>query len=57
MNRLLALFAFFVFAGFLAILVIGVPSPDLIVIVLLTVALVAWDMLTSSGKKTDGKDG
>jgi hypothetical protein len=36
MNRLLALFAFLVFAGFLGVLVMGVPSPDLIVIVLLT---------------------
>jgi hypothetical protein len=53
MNRLLALFAFLVFAGFLAILVIGVPHPDLIAIVLLTVGLVAWDMLSSSGKKPD----
>ncbi len=53
MNRLLALFAFVVFAGFLGILIIGVPSPDLIVIVLLTVGLVAYDMLTSSGKKPD----
>ena len=53
MNRLLALFAFLVFAGFLAILVIGVPHPDLIAIVILTVGLVAWDMLSSSGKKPD----
>jgi hypothetical protein len=53
MNRLLALFAFLVFVGFLGVLVMGVPSPDLIVIVLLTAGLVAWDMITSSGKKPD----
>jgi hypothetical protein len=53
MNRLLALFAFLVFAAFLGILIMGVPSPDLIVIVLLTAGLVAWDMLTSSGRKPD----
>lgn len=53
MNRLLALFAFLVFAGFLGILIMGVPHPDLIVIVLITVGLVAWDMTTSSGTKPD----
>ena len=53
MNRFLALFAFIIFAGFLGILVMGVPSPDLIVVVLLTVGLVAYDMATSSGKKPD----
>lgn len=53
MNRFLALFAFLALGGFLGILIVGVPSPDLIVIVLLTVGLVAYDMLTSSGKKPD----
>ncbi len=46
MNRLLALFAFVVLAGFLDILAAGVPHPDLIAVILLTVALVAWDMIS-----------
>lgn len=53
MNRLLALLAFLVLTGFLGILVMGVPHPDLIAIVALTVGLVAWDMITSSGKNPD----
>ena len=53
MNRLLALLAFIVLAGFLGILIVGVPHPDLIAIVLLTVGLVAWDMISSSGKNPD----
>lgn len=50
MNRLIALFAFAVFAGFLAILALEVPSPDLVIVILVTVALVGYDFLTSSGK-------
>lgn len=51
MNILMALLAFIVVTGFLAILVIYVPSPDLIIVVGLTVALVAYDFITSTGRK------
>ena len=50
MNRLLALIAFATLAAFLAILAIEVPSPDLVAVIVLTVALVGYDFLTSSGK-------
>ena len=53
MNRILALFAFLIFLGFAAILAIKVPSPDLVIVVTLTVALVAYDFYTSSGKKPE----
>ena len=49
MNRLLALIAFATLAAFLAILAIEVPSPDLVAVIVLTVALVGYDFLTSSG--------
>lgn len=48
MNRLLALVAFLTFAGFVLVLVVKVPSPDLIAVSLLTLALVAYDFLSSS---------
>ena len=51
MNRVLALFALIVFVGFVAILAMGVPEPDLISIILLTIVLVAYDFATSSGRK------
>lgn len=51
MNRLTALIAFGFLAGFLAILAIEVPSPDLVIVIALTGALVAYDFLTSSGRK------
>ncbi len=51
MNRLLALFAFLILGGFLAILAFEVPSPDLVAVILLTAGLVAYDLLTSNGKK------
>lgn len=54
MNRLLALLAFVMFAIFVAILAIEVPSPDLVIVILLTTALVAYDFLTSSGNKPKG---
>lgn len=50
MNRLLALVAFATLAGFLAILAIEVPSPDLVIVVAITGLLVAYDFLSSSGK-------
>ena len=51
MTRLLALIAFAVFTGFLAILAFEVPSPDLIAVILLTTALVAYDFFSSTRKK------
>lgn len=48
MNRLLALVAIVVFAGFLAILAFEVPSPDLVAVIVLTIALAGYDFLTSS---------
>jgi xanthosine utilization system XapX-like protein len=53
MNRLLALFAFAIFAGFVAILAIEVPSPDLVAVVILTLILVGYDFYTSSSDKQD----
>jgi|TARA_R100001244_G_scaffold125169_1_gene95141 uncharacterized membrane protein YccC len=53
MNRILALFAFVVIAGFLGILAYSVPSPDLLVVLGLTVLLVAYDFATSSGDRKD----
>ena len=53
MNRLLALFAFAVFAGFVGILAFEVPSPDLILVIALTLVLVAYDMITSASDKRD----
>ena len=51
MPRLLALLAFVTFAGFVAILAIEVPSPDLVAIIVLTVVLVAYDFWTSIWNK------
>ena len=48
MNRFLAFLAFVVFAGFVGILAFEVPSPDLVIVILLTVALLAYDFITSS---------
>lgn len=53
MNRLAALLAFIVFAGFLAILAFKVPSIDLILVIALTLALAGYDFFTSSGKPRD----
>lgn len=53
MNRLLALFAFVTIAAFLLILAFNVPSPDLVIIILITLAFVAYDFVTSSGDKRD----
>ncbi len=53
MNRFLALITFVIFCGYVAILGYGVPSPDLIAVILLTVVLVAYDFITSSGPRDD----
>lgn len=48
MNRLLALFAFAIFLGFVGILAFEIRSPDLIVVIALTTLLVGYDFVTSS---------
>ncbi len=48
MNRILALFAFVIFAAFLLILAFKVPSPDLVIVIVLTLLLVAYDFWNSS---------
>jgi hypothetical protein len=53
MKRLLALFAFLVFGGFLVILAIEVPRMDLIAVIVLTVVLVVYDFITSSRKRQE----
>ncbi len=53
MNRLLALLAFATLTVFLGILAVKVPSLDLVAVIVLTVILVAYDFLTSSGKNSD----
>jgi hypothetical protein len=54
MNRLLPLIALVIFAGFVGILAFKVPSPDLIIIILFTLGLVAYDFFSSSGKSPKG---
>ena len=53
MNRLLALFAFAVFCGFLAILAFKVPSPDLLAVIALTIGLAGYDFVTTTGRRND----
>ncbi len=53
MNRIMALFAFVVLAGFVGILIWNVREPDLIAVAALTVVLIAIDFVTSSGKPKD----
>lgn len=48
MDKLAGLFAFLVLAGFLGILVVEVPSPDLVVVSGLTALLALLDYLRSS---------
>jgi xanthosine utilization system XapX-like protein len=51
MDKLTALVAFAALAAFLGILAFEVPSPDLIAVILLTGALVAYDFVSSSGNR------
>ncbi|SDG94413.1 hypothetical protein [Sulfitobacter delicatus] len=53
MNRFLALLAFAAIAVFLLILAFEVPSIDLIIIIAITLAFVAYDFFTSSKNKKD----
>ena len=56
MNRILALFAFVIFAIFLGILAFNVPSPDLLIVLGLTIVLVAFDFVTSCRDNTTNRD-
>jgi hypothetical protein len=51
MNRTMAALAFSALLGFLGILVVEVPYPDLIAVAVLVLVLVAYDMITSSGRR------
>ena len=51
MNRILALLALAVFIGFVGILAFKVPSPDLVIVIVFTTVLVAYDFLSSAFKK------
>jgi uncharacterized membrane protein YjjP (DUF1212 family) len=51
MNRLLALFAYAVLAGFLYILVSEIGETDLLVVTIFAAALAAYDFVTSSKNK------
>ncbi|MFX0541525.1 hypothetical protein ACEWPM_007300 [Roseovarius sp. S4756] len=53
MNRFLALLAFIAVAVFLMILAVKVPSLDLIIVIVITLAFVAYDFVTSSRNKQD----
>ncbi|WP_299563221.1 hypothetical protein [uncultured Sulfitobacter sp.] len=53
MNRFLALFAFITLAAFLLILAFKVPSPDLVIIIVVTLGFVAYDFVTSSSNNRD----
>jgi hypothetical protein len=51
MNKILALLAFVIFAGFVLILMVEVPEIDLLLVGALTLGLVAYDFLTSARDK------
>ena len=51
MNRLIPLLAFAVVAAFLIILAVAVPSPDLIAVIGLTLALVAYDFFSATRRR------
>ncbi len=51
MNWTMAIIAFLSLAAFIGILIVEVPSPDLIAVAILTLALVAYDVVTSAGRK------
>lgn len=53
MNRILALLAFVAIAAFLLILAFEVPSPDLVIVIVITLGFVAYDFATSSRNKRD----
>lgn len=47
MNNIMAIVAFLIFVGFLAVLVIHVPRLDLTLLIAFTVILAAWDLFTT----------
>ena len=56
-DRLMALAAILVLAGFLGILLWNVPHWDLVVVVLITMLLVIWDFASSLGRERNGSRG
>lgn len=54
MNKIMALLAFVVLTGFLAILGWFVPSPDLLLVIALTIVLVGYDFFTSTRGNGNG---
>ncbi len=56
-DRLMALAALAVLAGFLGILVWNVPHWDLVGVVLITMLLVIWDFASSLRKEQNGSRG
>ena len=51
MNRLIAVFAFVIFAIFLAILGFEVPSPDLLIVIAITLVLAGYDFWKSNSDR------
>jgi hypothetical protein len=53
MSKLLALLALAILIAFLGILAFKVPSPDLVFVVVLTLALAGYDVVTSAFRRDD----
>ncbi|MBL3553920.1 hypothetical protein [Rhodovulum sulfidophilum] len=53
MDRLLAAVAFIAFAGFVGILALEVPHPDLWAVIGITLALVATDLVLAARNRRD----
>lgn len=53
MNKLLALIALVTIGGFIGILALKVPSPDLMIVAGLTFALIVYDFATSARDPKD----
>ncbi len=53
-DRLMAVLAFAVFAGFLGILAWKVPSADLVIVIALTLVLALYDVWRSAFRRKDG---
>jgi succinate-acetate transporter protein len=52
MNVAMALLAFAIFTGSLLILIMKVPSIDLVIVVVTTIVFVAYDVITSLRDKS-----
>lgn len=53
-DRILFIIAFAFLAAFLAILALKVNRWDLTMVVLVTLALALWDMISTTGKRKNG---